>query len=360
MRQGRITDSYGQVVRSNRTSKMQAHRPQPYGRKGIKLASNIKSLLKKKGGSRTAIRQKRKRGSNQLSRGDESYVRTKTIKYKSSKLDKFASFIGGETIHETQHFDLLYHDPGDMINTQKTEYVADIFASIDTQAIMNIAYSNLPGSAPLVNNATTIVANAGSSYKYYLNSCKFQSEWTNMSAGESTLTIYVVMAKNTRSTSFSALDEWNEGMDDASGAAGQAAVSVNTLGSSPTTSKLFNMQWKVVDKQIFKAQAGAKVQYNFNFSPRSLVDSEYWARHTYVKGLTYQIFALAHGQLGLTATQTIVPKPVQWIYTARKRYTIKAVNHFPRSITQVYELPALTVAAAGAVSVMEDDGNIKT
>lgn len=315
---------------------------------------------KKKNKSNTKIRRKRKLGKNYGSFGDESYVRTKTIKYKPSKLDKFARFIGGETIHETQHFDLLYHDPGDMINTQKTEYVADIFASIDALAIMNIAYSNLPAIAPLNSNATTIVANASSSYKFYFQSCLFTSEWTNMSAGESTLTIYVVMSRNTRSTGFSALDEWNEGMDDAAGAAGQAAVSVNTLGSSPTTSKLFNMQWKVVDKQIFKAQAGAKINYNFNFHPKSVVDSEYWARHTYVKGFTYQIFALAHGQLGLTtATQTIVPKPVQWIYTARKRYTIKTINHFPRSITQVYELPTLTVAAAGPVQVMEDDGNLK-
>jgi len=317
----------------------------------------------KNASTQTITQRKRKRYRAQSDGAGENLTVYKTIKYKLSKLNRFARFIGGESVHETQGFSLLYHDPGDIANTQKVKVVANVFNSLDTQAIMNIAYSNIPGAAPLNANATTIIANQSSSYKFFVQSCHLAQEWTNMSAGECTITFYLCMAKNTRSTSFDTEIEWGEGLDDASGLLGQTAISNTVIGNVPTQSKLFNMQWKIADKKTFKAQAGAKVNYNFTFKPQSIVDSEYWARHTYVKGMSYQLLVVTHGQLGLSQNplelNTIIPKPVQWIYTSRKRYTLRTINHYSRNITQVFEEPTLTVANVNPVQVMEDDGELK-
>jgi len=314
--------------------------------------------------SNTLTKRKRKRKYSQSGHGHgENMTVYKTIKYKLTKLNRFAKFIGAETVHETQAFDLLYHDNDDIANSQKVEVAANVFNSLDTQAIMNIAYSNVAGAAPLNSNVTTLLTNQSSSYKFFIQSCHLAQEWTNMSAGESTITFYLCMSKNTRSTSFNTEIEWGEGLDDASGLLGQTAVSNTVIGNVPTQSKLFNMQWKVVDKKTFKAQAGAKVNYNFTFKPQSIVDSEYWARHTYVKGMSYQLLVATHGQLGLSQhageVNTIIPKPVQWIYTTRKRYTLRTINHYARNITQVFEEPTLKVVDIQPVQVMEDDGNLK-
>jgi len=324
----------------------------------IKLKNKMRNM-----GTQTITESKRKRYRARADGAGENMTVYKTIKYKLTKLNKFAKFIGAETVHETQGFNLLYHENTDIANSQKVKIVANIFDSQDTQAIMNIAYSNIAGAAPLNSNATTIIANQSSSYKFFIQSCHLAQEWTNMSAGESTITFYLCMAKNTRSTGLNAESEWGEGLDDASGLLGQTAVSDTVIGNVPTQSKLFNMQWKIADKKTFKAQAGAKVNYNFTFKPQSIVDSEYWARHTYVKGMSFQLMVVTHGQLGLSQHEgelnTIIPKPVQWIYTSRKRYTLRTINHYARNITQVFEEPLLKVEDVNPVQVMEDDGNLK-
>lgn len=297
---------------------------------------------------------------------------SKHLKYKTTKLDKTASFLGGQFRHETQNFGEIKHLPADEINSQKCVYLTTVYEQADTKGIFEQAIANQPPVGSILNNPVNpIVINQQSSYKFYLNSCTVKVNMTNMSAGSSNIILYAVMAKNTKTSTADAINDWSEGQDDTSGTYGQTAVAPVRIGCIPTQSKLFNMNWWVVDKKKFAVGPGGKINYTFKFSPRNLVDTEYWARNSYVRGMSIQIFAVTYGQMGRVGIQSggggngpyydlPIPKPVDWIYNINKHYDSKMVQHFPRSLIQLFTYPGIKLSDVNApVLVREDDGEIE-
>lgn len=314
------------------------------------------SAYKKKNAS---TQTKRRRTGNVNVEGTYSF--SKTIKYKQSKLGKVAKFIGAKYIKEIQRFDLLYHDPADVINSQKSEVLDTIYGGGSTGDIVNCmqeCYTVQNPANPLFSAANPLIINNSECIKFYLDGCKSEYEFTNMSAGSATITFYTVMHKQTKSSVTTPLTDWDTGLDAmaGSGTGGDRQVT----GNKPTTSKLFNMGYKIVQQKRVFAGPGAKVNYTFNFKPQSVVDSEYFFRYSHVRGLTYTTFVVTHGQLGLTAASQVAPKGVQWIYTSRKTYTTRAVSHSAAVIRQIFDLSTTTIAAAGPVAVREDDGELES
>lgn len=289
----------------------------------------------------------------------------KKIQYKDSKLDKFASFIGGEFIHHTQGFVSINQDPTTTdTNSQVSQYLTTVYEQPDVLNIFNLAYQNVPLTAPVPASAP-IVTNSSASYKFYMSGVRVVINGTNMSAGASNIKLYTIMSKNTKTSSAHPFLDWEEGQDDASGVPGQAAVTPNRVSASPTESKLFNMNYKIVDMKKFEVGPGGKINHTFVFNPRSVVDTEYWARNTYVRGFTMWIMAVAYGQVGkvdaanVTYANQPMIKPTDWVFNVNKHYRCKTVQHFPRQIYQFYALPGIKQNVVNPINIREDDGEIE-
>jgi len=351
-----------------------------------KLAKSIKGMGGKR--SKASVRKRKSKSRSTGSKAQKVTVHDtantfKKIQYKTTKLDKTASFLGGESRHEWQNFGTVQHLDTDEINCQKVVYLFQGYDQTDVLATFNTAYQNLPLNVPVATvpgagvGLQPLIINVSNSYKFYMKDVICSAYLTNMSAGSSEITIYTVMSKNTKTSAADPINDWSEGQDDASQLSSQTGVTPIRIGSKPTDSKLFNMNWRIVDKKRYSCHPGGKINYTFKFAPRNLVDTEYWGRNTYVKGMTFFTFVVTHGQIG-TAGQApgggaanpylgfAFPKPTNWAYNVTKTYTNKMVNHFPRSIQQSYAFPGLTVGTvgivpgAGPILVREDDGEIES
>lgn len=352
--------------------------------KRAKFAYKLAKTIKRVGGKRSKA-STRKRKSKGRSTGSKSQKVTvhdtantfKKIEYKTTKLDKTASFIGGQSIQEWQNFGTIVHLDTDEINSQKVVYLFQGYDQTDVTTCFNLAYQNLPLSTPVATvpgagpGLVPIIPNVTGSYKFYIQDVTCSAYLTNMSAGSSECTIYTVISKNTRVTDRDPINDWSEGQDDASGIAGQLNVTPIRIGSKPTDSKLFNMQWKIVDKKRYSCGPGGKINYTFKFAPKNLCDTEYWTRHTHVKGMTFFTFVVTHGQIGIAGqapgggpTNPYLglpfPKPTNWAYNVTKQYRNKMVNHYPRQIQQSYSNVGVTCGAANPINVREDDGEIES
>ncbi|QCX35034.1 capsid protein [Blackfly DNA Virus 7] len=355
----------------------------PYYKKAkfaYRLAKSIKGVGGKR--SKAATRKRKSKGRSTGSKAQKVTVHEtantfKKIQYKTTKLDKTASFIGGQSIQEWQNFGTIFHADTDEINSQKVVYLFQGYDATDVLACFNNAYQQLPLNVPLATAPTTgvglapLALNISNSYKFYIQDCNITAYLTNMSAGSSEITIYTVMAKNTKTSAADPINDWSEGQDDTSMIPGQLLVTPIRIGCKPTDSKLFNMNWRIVDKKRYSCGPGAKINYSFKFAPNNLCDTMYWGRNTYVKGMTFFCFAVTHGQVGLAGQAAgggpanpylgfPFPKPTSWAYNVTKQYRNKMVNHYPRMLQQSYSNLGVTVAQANPILVREDDGELES
>lgn len=297
---------------------------------------------------------------------DGTTTLNKKISYKPAKFTKQLALQGGKYIKEMQSNNILYHATTDDAYTQKVQLLDFLYdggvpvaGGTNITSYMNDMYANQLTTAPLYSSGA-IVASKAEGMKIYLHSATWNIEFTNMSAGATNMTIYVAMCKNTKSTGTGPTTDWTNGLIAEQGSQ-ITAPNPNRIGNKPTSSKLFNTNYKIVDKQQISAGPGAKIHYNFSFNPRSIIDTTYFVRNNQVRGLTYALFVVTHGQLGLggPSNNIVVPKPVQWIYNIRKRYVLRTVNSFPTVLNQQVSDSAL-VSAVNPVTVMEDDGDIES
>lgn len=295
---------------------------------------------------------------------DGTITTSKAIKYKPAKFSKQISLQGGKYLKEISSTGICYHQTTDEIYSQKVQLLDFLFdggvpvvAGQNITSIMNDMYAQQTTTAPLYSSGA-IVASKSEGMKVYLGSAQWELEFTNMSAGATELTIYVVMCKNTKSTGTGPTTDWTNGLIAEQGSQ-LTAPNSSRIGNKPWSSKLFNTNYKVVSSKSFNAGPGAKINYNFYFAPRSVVDTTYFVRNNQVSGLTYGLFIVTHGQLGLGVGNVVVPKPVQWLYNIRKKYMLKTVNSFPTVLSQTVA-ESMSVSAAGAVAVMEDDGDLES
>lgn len=337
------------------------------GRKRSKKAGSKDASTQTWGQSSSAYKKKKAgRGRANNRYVDGTTTLNKSISYKQAKFTKQLALAGGKYIKEIQRNSILYHDPSDDAYTQKVQLIDFLYdggvpavGGTNITSYINDMYANQVTTAPLYSSGA-IVASKAEGMKIYLHSAVWDLEFTNMSAGATNITIYVAMCKNTKSTGTGPTTDWTNGLIAEQGSQ-ITAPNPNRIGNKPTSSKLFNTNYKIVDKQQISAGPGAKIHYNFSFKPKSIVDTTYFVRNNQVRGLTYALFIVTHGQLGLGGplNNIVVPKPVQWIYNVRKRYVLRTVNSFPTVLNQQVSDTGL-VSALNPVTVMEDDGDVES
>jgi len=156
-------------------------------------------------------------------------------------------------------------------------------------------------------------------------------ELTNQSPAVCNLEIWTVMSKVTKVTYTNPEDDWNTGDADSSSTATNSWV-----GSKPTESKFFNMNWKVKSVKKLQLAGGSTHTHVVDFNCRRYIDTEYWNKFQQIRGLTVAVFCIAWGQVGDTSNNptvgSITTVPVKIIGQQNRMYFYDMINAFPRQI----------------------------
>jgi len=283
-------------------------------------------------------------------------------KHKLTKLNRYSSYVGAPVIYNEQIFmDNLKHQPADPANSQKVFYLATMYESATTQLHLQHFYENLPASHPLKN--VNPITGTTHSYKWMFTNCRIELQGTNMSPGSVNLTCYVIQSKRTATTAQHPYNDWNTGLDQTSGLAGAAAVDAQRVGAHPNESKLFKLNWNIIETKKYTVGPGGKLNYTFSYTPNKMVEMEEYTNATFVKGLTTYFMWVAYGQPGVSRNpgmdgQTVL-MPVNTIWNRVMTTSYRLVQHFPRMIIQKYQLTGNSIASILPVETREDDGEIE-
>lgn len=337
---------YGQQTIKGINTGMQAYK---YGRKLVKGAKLVKDLSR----SRTTTKRRRKRSKqNWQNSGDGASHHFKKIQYRQTKLGKFASFVGGELIYQNESTGTISWLTTDLVNTQKVARVGYLFSGPDGKVLFEQLEKQNAG-APLAG-ATDLV----SSVKFYIHGVTNELRVVNQNKAPSVVTIYYLLAKKTVQDATGSHPDVTWDVGNAYKQIGADTEPHSLIGAVPTTSKLFNMDWKIVNKHKISMQPGGSHTSTFTFNPRSVVDKAYFTEHDQIRGLTVHIMMVAHGTLGQTVGLQVVPEPPVIIYSSKQTYKVKTVNSYENQIFTQRSNPTLTVAGAGTISVVADDGSV--
>lgn len=318
-----------------------------------KLVKGAKAIKRARGGSSRSKRGRKNYKRKWQHSGDGASHHFKKIQYRQTKLGKFASFVGGEMIYMNESTGTISWIGEDLINSQKIGRVGYLFSGPDGVVLFNQLEKQKTG-APL-EGAT----NANSSVKYYIHGVTNELRIVNQNKAPSVITIYYLMAKKTVVTGTGIHPDiaWDTG--NLHKTVGADTEPHTLIGSVPTTSKDFNMAWKILDKHKVSMQPGGSHTSTFTFNPRSIVDKAYFKHHDQIRGLTIHVMIVAHGTLGQTGALAVVPEPPVIIYSSKQIYKVKTVSSYENQVFTQRSNPTLTVTAAGTVSVVADDGDVK-
>lgn len=283
-------------------------------------------------------------------------------KHPLTKLNRYSSYVGAPVTYNEQIFmDNLKHASTDAANSQKVFYLATMYESATTQLHYQHFFENLPASHPLKN--VNPITTSTQSYKWMFTNCRIQLEGTNMSPGSVNLTCYVIQSKRTATSTQHPYNDWNLGLDQISGLSGSTSVDAQRVGSHPNESKLFRLNWNIIDTKKYSVGPGGKLNYTYSFTPNRMVDLEEYTNATFVKGLTTYFMWVAYGQPGVSRNEGMpgqtVLMPVNTIWNRVMTTSYRLVQTFPRMIIQKYQLQGSTIAQILPVETREDDGEIE-
>lgn len=313
---------------------------------------------RKRPNNKSRKRKKRIRDSGGIVTMDgDSRFDFKSVKYKLTKLGRVHKWIGSNLNYEQQAFGTVQHIATDPINSQKIQQIIDLYGLGSFQAIFKKAYAGLLVTEPNYN--ADIIQQYSTNHKFFIDYVNMETEFVNQTQGGCHFTYYVCMSKNTKSSGTTPLTDWTAGLQDDAGQ-NSAFTDANYIGCTPTQSKIFNENYKIVHRKTLLMGPGARHHFKFKFSPRSLVDAGYINRYTHIKGISYYLFVVQHGQLGVQNAGGVVvaPLPTKVIYNVRTHYRVRLCSAFP---DQTYQQRADlgTVGAMGAIAIREDDGEIE-
>ena len=183
--------------------------------------------------------------------------------------------------------------------------------------------------------ATVIGATANTAFfscqKLLWKSCIQELNFCNQSQVVCNVILYHCVSKVTQPYQ-NPLTLWNAGDIDQENV---GSLTNNQVGAVPTSSKSFNMVWKVIKKQRYKMTPGEYIRDTWIFKPQRYIDMEYWNQYGAVRGLTTSTFAICYGQVADTVLGPTVgfigTTACKIVGTSKKVYQSELVNFWPRT-----------------------------
>jgi len=140
-----------------------------------------------------------------------------------------------------------------------------------------------------------VISPTNQGQKFYLQKAFHKYNLVNCSPVECYVTIYDCISKVTKGTKSDPQSDWAAGL--AATAHGGTASSNARIGAKPVISKNFNINWKIVGRNTYTLNGGQRLEHKFLFTPRRLVDMEYFNGFEQIRGITHCTFAVAYGSI---------------------------------------------------------------
>lgn len=184
-------------------------------------------------------------------------------------------------------------------------------------AISSLALSGLPFAAGY------------RSVKYGIDSYNGYWEFTNQMQANTEVDIYDLVSKVTKPAYTDPAADWTSGLVDQ----GQTANAGNAFNyqprASPTTSKQFNITWKIIKRTRLVLSPGQLHQHSFSFQPKRYLDMEYVQTYEQIKGITCATMFVLRGApsddtIGLaTGTVYMTPQKISgWVKHTYKSHVL--------------------------------------
>lgn len=259
----------------------------------------------------------------------KSYLK---IHYKMPRAVKLAKKLGNVCTHlQIRKFGVWSEQ-----SKQEAVTVDYIAGEADLTTVFNDAsryYDNL-GSGW---NQQPITINTAQSRKFLLKSVYSELRLVNQAPSTTEFEIFVLMCKNSSEGGASPEALWDQGL--VHQAVGLAAMTRQAPYSVPTTSKVFNMHWKVVKRIKGSLNPGADHVNTFSYSPNRIIDTQYVNDYAEIKGVTYAYMVLTRGKPGddndtyNPISQNIGLCKSKLIGTVKNTYKVFNIQNSPRSTT---------------------------
>lgn len=272
------------------------------------------------------------------------------LKYKAMPIARTYKKLANHSVYETVTASSLGHGTGADSNRQAYALIDTLYTSTDVSAIALKAFTNLlPANALSTNSAP---GGAQSVYKMLLSRVVTEMEIVNQTGDLTTIQIYNLVSKTTTGTAVSPITAWENGLQEEMGAGGATSF---FPGNKPTSSKEFNIAWKIVGCKSVEMLPGKVHRHKFVFTPNRIVDFNYFQNYQYVKGITCYTLVVAKGSptdtsktFGLPSNANINLSPVKLIYSIRHRYVTKILSVLPAN---TYQLNSFTPSTVGTTAM---------
>lgn len=256
----------------------------PYTRTGGRAKRGmLESKTPKLGGMR--------RYSRRITNGISGLSFSNTYLKSLRKLPKIMKMISQMTTYET------YWTNGftSQFNTQGVFVNATPMLNGDINNLTNLALQKLNYLGTASGSSLQV---GQRSFKMYLEDFQLTSQFTNQAPTSVEFDIYDLVAKNTSQNYASPATEWESGIDDQNQSGNPSLSSSDKPFSVPTTSKRFNIAWKIVGKNTVELAAGRTHEHKFTKKVNIPIDTEYPNVYAQIKGITCAQLIIMRGGLG--------------------------------------------------------------
>lgn len=309
---------------------------------GLKRSAAVAGFGALAAGATSSMKKRKTKTSNIESKDPGSTTHSKnTIIYKPMKDAKLHKMLGNKAIYEVISpitllgTNALQCATGDGLNAE----LANVY--------------NGPGIGTLYNKAATAyvtMSDAGTanqyigqayntsssqSKKFALQSARYTITLSNQAPSTAKVTIYVLQCKNSNSFATNPWERWNEGLSETKVGAGSLTADLAKFPQcKPTSSKSFNVHYKIVKKVNVDLHAGADHEHSFAFKAGRVIDTQYANDFAEIRGITHKFMIVARGSVADSANTKnagiVTTTDVKIVGTVKQTYVSNLVNFWPR------------------------------
>lgn len=236
-----------------------------------------------------------------------------------------------------------------------------------------------PSSSNNINQASTVASSQANSAgtltslgpvagalsnKFLLHSVRAICKIVNQGPANTTIRIYHLVSKVTKVTFASPENDWRDGLiNEAKYQTTNLTTTPNLSfpGSKPTTSKLFNINWKIINVKTAQMMPGQEITDIWTMVHNKVVDSQYFEAYAQVRGITQAIMLVYSGALGDTVKALSIGNislaPCKLISSCEQIYETKALSPFQ---TSTYQDPSPYTTGDANVYVVQDESGVVT
>lgn len=257
-----------------------------------------------------------------------------TLRYKPQKISKLASRLSNLNQYTTTSSDQLMTANNQTLHRQYSKAWDHLLNGPDYGALIQTYFNNLPTLDPFYLHTPQTT---GQGLKTVINTMTSRTEIINQTLAATWVDIYLLMAKTTGAYEDPGTT-WTNAIGSDKGNSGASASgtnpTVNYPGMTPQMCKQFNLTWKTIKKIRVELQPGVTHVHTSRIHLNRIIDYDYFAKYSMIKGLTFAHYIIANGTpvddtTGTGGTQIVTFAPVKLDFIMKHHYTFRILSEAP-------------------------------